>query len=155
MKIHNTATRKFLYDRLGIFISPFAVGVLIVAGSLAASFHLPSSPRRTARDNKASLRHLYKRSIGNSVLGRVTLTLDETIETFAADCSTPTLSFSLGDTVCVKVTNAPVGGSLVLRRFSWAVRSLATVRAVDITTSTQTDSFTLPSTAFSTVTERR
>src|SRR5437899_469072 len=151
MKIHNTATRKFLYDRLGIFISPFAVGVLIVAGSLAPSFHLPSSPRRTARDNKASLRHLYKRSIGNSVLGRVTLTLDETIETFAADCSTPTSSFSLGDTVCVKVTDAPVGGSLVLRRFSWAVRSLATVRSVDITNSTQTDSFTLPSTAFSTV----
>ena len=157
MKIHNSATRKVLYYRVAIFISLFFVGALIVAGSLAASLNVPSSPSPGARANKEYRPskeyrpRLYERSISSSVLGRPTLALSETIETLAADCTTPQSSYSLGDTVCVKVTDAPVGGSLVLRRFSWAVRSLATVRSVDITNSTQTDSFTLPSTAFSIV----
>src|SRR5437867_4020754 len=151
MKIHNSATRKVLYYRVAIFISLFFVGALIVAGSLAAALNVPSSPSPGARANKEYRPRLYERSISSSVLGRPTLALSETIETLAADCTTPQSSYSLGDTVCVKVTDAPVGGSLVLRRFSWAVRSLATVRSVDITNSTQTDSFTLPSTAFSTV----
>jgi hypothetical protein len=75
----------------------------------------------------------------------------ETVAIFAADCTTPKTSFSLGEVVCAKVTNAPVVASLVLRRFSWAARSLETVRTRNITTSTQTDTFTLPSTALNTV----
>src|SRR5436309_4080713 len=101
MKIHNSATRKVLYYRVAIFISLFFVGALIVAGSLAASLNVPSSPSHTTRANKEYRPKTYERAITSSVLGRPTLTLSETIETFCAGCTTPHSSFFLGDTVCV------------------------------------------------------
>jgi HYR domain/Domain of unknown function DUF11 len=125
-------------------VGPVFSGHAISVQGKKNSAELPqTSLSRVPRDLKSSSAFIRSSSILDPV--------SETIETFASDCSTPQSSFSLGDTVCVKVTNAPVGGTLVLRRFSWAVRSLATVRAVDITSSTQTDSFTLPSTALSAV----
>jgi hypothetical protein len=75
----------------------------------------------------------------------------ETIATFATDANgnctnTPKDSFALGETVCAKVTNAPVSTS-VLRRFSWSARAVATVRTANITIPTQSDTFTLPTEA--------
>ena len=44
----------------------------------------------------------------------------ETVAIFAGDCTTPATSFTLGDTVCAKLTNAPTGAraTQVLRRLS-------------------------------------
>lgn len=70
----------------------------------------------------------------------------ETVETFAANCTTPKTSFNLGETVCAKVTGAPAGGPFASRRFQWANTNPFVVRENDIVTSTQTDSFTLPTT---------
>lgn len=64
----------------------------------------------------------------------------EAIETFAADCTTPQTKFHLGDTVCAKVTGAPANQ----RRFLWANPAPLRERLADVTTATQTDSFTLP-----------
>lgn len=44
----------------------------------------------------------------------------ETVATYQGDCTTPATSFTLGDTVCVKLTNAPTGSraTQVLRRLA-------------------------------------
>jgi uncharacterized repeat protein (TIGR01451 family) len=74
----------------------------------------------------------------------VPLPFAETLETFAANCTTPKTSFNLGDTICAKVTGAPAGGPFASRRFQWANTEPFVVRQNDIVTTTQTDSFTLP-----------
>ena len=72
---------------------------------------------------------------------------EETIETFAADCVTPKSIFILGETVCAKVTNASVlRPTRPLRRFSWVGPANAIRQQTNITSSTQTDLFTLPAT---------
>ncbi|HKP72587.1 MAG TPA: immunoglobulin-like domain-containing protein, partial [Pyrinomonadaceae bacterium] len=76
--------------------------------------------------------------------------VDESIETYAADCTTPKTTFSLGETVCAKVVGAPIG-SPVQRRFVWAANSGNTVRTANILTPVQTDLYTLPSTPTSTI----
>jgi hypothetical protein len=74
----------------------------------------------------------------------------ETIQTFAADCTTPQTTFNLGEQVCARVTNAPVldfpffPATIPLRRFSWINPAGLEVRATEITTSEQTDTFTVP-----------
>lgn len=70
--------------------------------------------------------------------------LGETIETFAADCATPKTSFTLGETVCAKVTGALVFGDFPQRRFYWVDPSGRVVHVTNITQATQTDTFTLP-----------
>ncbi len=63
----------------------------------------------------------------------------------------PKTSFSLGETVYVKVNGEPLGASGPIRRINWQARSGLILHATDITTNPQTDSFTLPATATSMV----
>jgi hypothetical protein len=78
------------------------------------------------------------------------LPLEEAVQTFAADCTTPKTVFNLGEVVCARATNAPVldfpffPGPLPLRRFSWINPAGLEVRATHITSADQTDTFTLP-----------
>lgn len=70
------------------------------------------------------------------------------VATYAADCTTPKTTFTLGDTVCVKVSgNDPVFN----RRIGWVDPSGITRTFTPITTDPQSDSFTLPSTETSTI----
>jgi hypothetical protein len=71
----------------------------------------------------------------------------ETITTYASDCSTEKTSFVLGDEICVKVEGAPVDPDRALRRFSFVNPSGFIIGAADITSSAQTNTFTLPSVA--------
>jgi len=66
------------------------------------------------------------------------------VATYAADCTTPKTSFNLGEVVCAKVTNAPVGGRVRLEIADPAgfIRD-----SVAVATSTQQRSFTLPTLA--------
>ena len=65
----------------------------------------------------------------------------ETMETFAADCTTPKTEFLLGETVCAKVTGAP-GSSI--QAFYWSNASNFLVQNSPILTATQEDTFVLP-----------
>src|SRR5205085_9889421 len=76
----------------------------------------------------------------------------ETIATFASNCTTPKTDFTLGETVCAKVTNAPVGaGGAPAQRLTWVAHNGAVAQAGNITSSTQTGTYLLPTTATQTL----
>src|SRR6185503_19248125 len=74
----------------------------------------------------------------------------ETVAIFQGDCTTPATSFTLGDTVCAKLTNAPTGAraTQILRRFTLVgpdgfIRATKNVAGTD---SSDEVTFTIPST---------
>ena len=74
----------------------------------------------------------------------------ETVAIFQGDCTTPATSFTLGDTVCAKLTNAPTGvrATQILRRLALVgpdgfIRVKADVPGTD---SSDEVTFTIPST---------
>lgn len=73
----------------------------------------------------------------------------ETVATYAANCTTPKTTFALGDTVCVKLTNAPLGPP-VQRRLAIANTAGIIVAQANVTSDPQTLTYTLPTTATST-----
>lgn len=70
------------------------------------------------------------------------------VATYAADCTTYQTTFTLGDTVCVKVSGANPADN---RRIGWVDPAGITRTFSPITTDPQTDSFTLPTTETSTI----
>lgn len=79
----------------------------------------------------------------------------ETVDIFQGDCTTPATSFTLGDTVCAKLTNAPTGfrATQVLRSLAIVgpdgfIRAKANVPGTD---SSDELVFTIPATATSTI----
>ncbi|PYS94566.1 MAG: hypothetical protein DMF64_00355 [Acidobacteria bacterium] len=76
----------------------------------------------------------------------------EAIATYASDCTTPKNDFTLGDTVCAKVTNAPVGaGGVPAQRLTWVAHDGAVAQAGNITSTTQTGTYLLPTSATQTL----
>jgi hypothetical protein len=146
-----------LHIRLAHFAAIIIAAVFIAALLLPASSATSSKqPLRTEQPASiASRAATIKQNISSpsAFASRVALpvTMDETIQTFAADCTTPQTSFNLGDTVCAKVVGAPLGTFTVARRFQWSNTEPLVVRQNDITSDTQTDVFTLPSTNTSVV----
>jgi uncharacterized repeat protein (TIGR01451 family) len=84
--------------------------------------------------------------IGNPPL--FTVGLGVGVATYAADCTTAQTTFTLGDTVCAKVSG---GGPTFNRRIGWVDPAGLTRTFSPITSDPQTDSFTLPSTDTSTI----
>lgn len=72
----------------------------------------------------------------------------ETLETFAADCSTTKTNFVLGETVCARVSGAP---GFSIQAFYWSNASNFLVQNSPILTASQDDTFVLPSTPTSPV----
>lgn len=68
----------------------------------------------------------------------------ETIATFAEDCTTPKTDFNFGETICAKVTNAPVGAN---ERLIWGHTDGFLAREVFINSSTQSDQLLLTPTS--------
>ncbi|HEX8424079.1 MAG TPA: immunoglobulin-like domain-containing protein, partial [Pyrinomonadaceae bacterium] len=73
--------------------------------------------------------------------------LVESINTYAADCSTPKTDFNLGDTVCVRASFP--SAFLSFRRITWVDPNNNILDSAIITSSAQTSLFTLPATATS------
>jgi uncharacterized repeat protein (TIGR01451 family) len=70
----------------------------------------------------------------------------ETIATFAPDCETPKTSFALGETVCVRVGNAPLGPPAE-RQIAWVGPDGFILQATDVTPTQQGDTFVIPTSA--------
>ena len=70
----------------------------------------------------------------------------ESIATYASDCETPQTLFTLGQTVCVRVTNAPLGPP-PQRQITWVGPDGYIIQAVDVTDTQQGDSFAIPTSA--------
>jgi hypothetical protein len=68
----------------------------------------------------------------------------DSISAFDANCTTPKASWSLGDTVCVRVTG-PLDASRVLRHVQLVNPDGFVIDSLDLTTNPQTLTFTLPS----------
>jgi uncharacterized repeat protein (TIGR01451 family) len=143
---------------VAFFLTIIAAGIIYSASFAAphrqsARAARPASPpatrasnvsRRAAVVNESGARNSVASLAGFMPL--LQLPGEETIETFAADCVTPKTVFNLGDTVCAKVTNAPTSRpTRPLRRFSWAGPANVIRQKTNITASTQTDLFILPS----------
>jgi uncharacterized repeat protein (TIGR01451 family) len=70
---------------------------------------------------------------------------DESIDTFAPNCTTLKDAFNLGDTVCAVATGAPLPvNGFRQRRFEWVAPDGSVARHIDITTDPQSDPFILP-----------
>ena len=74
----------------------------------------------------------------------------ESIATFAADCTTPQTDFNLGETVCAKLTGAPLGPP-VQRAINWTGPFSFIVSSTNVVTDPQTELFTIPAPAASVV----
>ncbi|HEX8173570.1 MAG TPA: PxKF domain-containing protein [Pyrinomonadaceae bacterium] len=85
----------------------------------------------------------------NSLLLPQAAPTEETIDTFevvnGVCTNTPKETFNLGDTVCIKVTNAPLRNPVALRRVSLNNTAGVAGMSEDVTTDPQTILFTLPS----------
>lgn len=68
----------------------------------------------------------------------------ETIATFAEDCTTPKTDFDFGETICAKVTNAPVGAN---ERLIWGHTDGFLARETSINSTTLTDTLLLTPTS--------
>jgi hypothetical protein len=132
---------------------------ILAAGTLAAMPGSSAAPsKRAARaDNaaRAALQStLQSREAGRGTHGLVSslplapaapFFFDPPLATYAANCTTAKTSFSLGDTICAKVSGAPVGIT-PLRQIVLGNTAGFIVSSTDVTTSSQTVMFTLPST---------
>ena len=67
------------------------------------------------------------------------------LETFAADCTTPQTVFAIGETVCARVTGIAFGGFFT-RRLNWATTDSTVVRSTAINADPKNDSLLLAAT---------
>jgi uncharacterized repeat protein (TIGR01451 family) len=153
--------RKKHYSRFALFTLLFVILALPLFSASTASL----SNRFTAKQDGASpaknhkeMQPLSPYEPAGPVFEPVSFLPQAGVETVAiyqSDCTTPSTSFTLGQTLCAKLTNAPLGlrATQVLRRLS-IVGPNGYIRQelnVPATTSTATLSFTIPATATSLV----
>jgi uncharacterized repeat protein (TIGR01451 family) len=154
------------YGRRGALLALVALAAVVSSSSSSAFFAgrflrraLPPAPAQTAAPDAADTPRAGHGLLPWRAPGFAAAPLappappdpaGETITTYAADCVTPRTTFALGETVCAKVTNAPLGDR-PRRRFSWVNSAGYILRLADITTDPQTDSFTLPADAVATL----
>jgi hypothetical protein len=148
-------------SRRGFFVR---LGALIILGGLmASSFYssssaspqtsknAPSVVQQSAAPALATLKIAERmlpasKEVFNSILMPLPPPVGETIETFAADCTTPKASFAIGDTVCVKLTGFPTGSAFP-RRLLLGNANSTIIQSVDVTTDPQTFSFVVTATS--------
>jgi Domain of unknown function (DUF5011)/HYR domain/Domain of unknown function DUF11 len=134
--------------RAGAFLAFFAiVATVFYAGTSSAAS--PSVTRATESSQAGARQLATSYNSGTWLLPALMFqpALVETIETYAADCSTPKTDFNLGETVCVRA--AFPSAFLSFRRITWVDPNNNILDSGLITSSGQTNLFTLPATATS------
>lgn len=140
---------------LGLTVGAYALAAKPVSSAAAHGKHAVAQPSwaapTRAAANLSAAGAAAPLSSFKPLLPAAALFLDPTLEVYEAPgCTTPKTSFNLGDAVCVKVDDADVGvtGSprnrIVLGHPGGFITD-----AIDVTTSSQTVTFTLPSSATS------
>lgn len=134
--------------RFGLIILVFALLTLPFYSVFSHSIRTEVNDRRLGRVEKASSNSTSllrlpspNRIVERFWLGNLNNAMVETIETFAADCTTPRTSFTLGETVCAKTD-----GVTETDRFVTWILNAAVVHGgagvTDITQNPQTFSYT-------------
>jgi Bacterial surface protein, Ig-like domain/HYR domain/Domain of unknown function DUF11 len=171
--------RNTLFSLRSSLSLPRTVALLVVFAVAAAAFYSTSffaSPNRSGRgDSPGSPSSSasgplvkgrpdpinFRRPSANGVPSRVLSYMTggvvvpmaggpESIAVFAGDCVTPKTDFNLGETVCAKVTGAPLDFPLQ-RLVNWAGPFGLVLQSAAVPTDPYTNSFTIPVTATSTV----
>jgi len=146
--------RKVIYAR-PLVVSVGALLLVLIAAVFLTSSSASSDVRRssvratraqtwTKRNHKIARAHKPLKILPGPELSSPLLPqalTDETIQTFAADCTTPQSVFNLGDTVCAKVLNSPAPA---LRTFNWGGTKGFIRQVQDVGSATDTNLFTLP-----------
>jgi hypothetical protein len=143
------------------FMTIIAAGI-IYSASFVAPARSADAPQRAARSRtdagrKSSARQTAPAAAARNSSGPAFSFMplfqvgEESITTYAADCTTPKTAFVLGDTVCAKVENAPQPprATRPLRRFSWVGTANTKRQQTTINATSQTDTFVLPTTSTS------
>lgn len=139
--------------RAGAFLALFAIiATVFYAGTSSAASLSPkgateSSPVDSSRPAQA--RYDFSAWLLPATMFQTHPSLVETVNTYAADCSTPKTDFNLGDTVCARATFP--SAFLSFRRINWINPDNNILDSAFITSNTQTDLFTLPATGTSVV----
>jgi len=148
---------KLSFVRIGIFIAIAALAILPLTVSSA------SLPWRSNPENKLINKTVTHVAQGQTVSLKTISAQPttrfaplffmqdpvETITTYESDCVTPSSSFELGDTVCIKITGTPGAG---IRRIAFLNGANYIVADATVNTEGQTLSFALPGTATSALT---
>src|SRR5215471_11329343 len=150
--IHNTASRNNLFVLIAV--------VVVMAAVIAAPvFSLKSSASnmKSAGSAPGASRNLPATAKSRWVSGAnttVPLPPSLTITTYQTDCTTASSDFSLGDTVCAKITGAaqPANGR-ASTRIAWVSPYGVLAQGSDITSDPQTDTYIIPASAFTTITD--
>jgi hypothetical protein len=135
-------------QRAGAFLALFAIiATIFYAGtSSAASPSAKSAPKSSPADSSRTAGADF--DFGAWLLPAMMFQpLGESVNIYAADCSTPKTDFNLGDTVCVRASFP--SAFLSFRRITWIDPSNHILDSAIVTSNTQTDLFTLPATATS------
>ena len=168
MKIDPAAVTSYRrmkpYSRFGLFVLLIVLLAVPLFSASTASLSNRSAAKQDsdnvnpARNHKVEVQPISSNGAAGPIFEPLPLLPQAGIETVAiyeSDCTTPATSFTLSQTLCAKLTNAPLGlrTTQVLRRLSIAgpngyIRSELNVAA---TTSTASLTFTIPSTATSSV----
>ena len=170
MTTTTTPSRNFLRSkahllRVGIFIAIATLSIFSLLTVSSASRSEKNSAKRSEIlsssgvapkvDANAANLNLSLANKGMVPFAFMPQAAPEAVAIYAADCTTPKTDFTLGETVCAKLTGAPLGSrpTQVLRRLSIVgpggyIRSEFDVSA---TSSTATLSFNIPGTATSEV----
>jgi uncharacterized repeat protein (TIGR01451 family) len=116
--ISTPSTRSsWFLTTLAIFV--VLVGVIVVpffSSSIASSLGVKAPNKATNLQRSANTNTNFARSLGESlrshgsfgIVGYSPMLQSETVEIFAADCSTPKTTFALGETVCAKTNGVDV-----------------------------------------------
>src|ERR1700682_5518865 len=146
-------------NRILQFSTATRVGaILLLVGLLVSSFYLtsfashseerrpitvaPEATRLAISDAKAGAHSILSSlTLPNSalLLPKPQAAPPETLAIYASDCTTPKTNFLVGDTVCVRVSGAPLI-AFFPRHLTWSTTDSTIVHATDITTDPQTDS---------------
>lgn len=139
--------------RAGAFLALFAIiATVFYGGTSSAASPSPegaieSSPFDASRTAQA--KYDFSAWLLPATMFQTQPSLVETISTYAADCSTPKTNFNLGDTVCARASFP--SAFLSFRRITWINPDNNILDRAIITSSTQTDLFTLPTTGTSVI----
>ena len=162
---NSTSTRKtnsvVFYKRWTSLVRLGAI--LLFAVFLVSGFYSTSSASRSGQANKKGSSKVAQKAapaspqtlkvaermqpVSKMAFSPVLLPapIGETIETFAAGCTTPKSSFEIGDTVCVSLTGFPTGA--FPRRLLLGNANSTVIHDVNVTTDPQTFSFTVTATS--------
>src|SRR5437762_2254537 len=143
-------SRGLLLRSAGLLIGVGLLGSVLYVGSSASSSATPTkevpaiSPAAKASRLTSSGSAVVPATL-SSALSPVPQSSSETVATYAADCTTPQDNFVVGDTVCVKVSGAPLS-AFFPRHLSWSTTDTTIVRSTAITTDPQNDSLLITQT---------